>query len=54
MRGVVWFRTDLRIDDNPALHNALDNCEEVIGIYIFSQLQDSDNFENSPDRILIG
>ena len=39
MRGVVWFRTDLRIDDNPALHNALDNCEEVIGIYIFSQLQ---------------
>ena len=39
MRGVVWFRTDLRIDDNPALRNALDNCEEVIGIYIFSQLQ---------------
>ena len=39
MRGIVWFRKDLRIDDNPALHNALDNCEEVIGIYIFSQLQ---------------
>ena len=39
MRGVIWFRTDLRIDDNPALRNALDNCEEVIGIYIFSQLQ---------------
>ena len=39
MKGVVWFRTDLRIDDNPALRNALDNCEEVIGIYIFSQHQ---------------
>ena len=39
MKGVVWFRTDLRIDDNPALRNALDNCEEVIGIYIFSKLQ---------------
>ena len=39
MRGIVWFRKDLRIDDNPALHNALDNCEEVIGIYIFSELQ---------------
>ena len=39
MRGVVWFRKDLRIDDNPALTNALDSCEEVIGIYIFSELQ---------------
>ena len=39
MKGVIWFRTDLRIDDNPALRSALDNCEEVIGIYIFSKLQ---------------
>ena len=39
MRGLIWFRKDLRIDDNPALSNALDNCDEVIGIYIFSQSQ---------------
>jgi len=39
MRGAIWFRTDLRIDDNPALFNALNNCEEVVGIYIFSHLQ---------------
>tara|TARA_B100001121_G_scaffold130572_2_gene114463 strand:+ start:1267 stop:2688 length:1422 start_codon:yes stop_codon:yes gene_type:complete len=39
MRGIIWFRTDLRIDDNPALYNALDKCDEVIGVYIFSQTQ---------------
>ena len=39
MRGLIWFRKDLRIDDNPALSNALDNCDEIIGIYIFSQSQ---------------
>ena len=36
MRGAIWFRSDLRIDDNPALTNALNDCEEVIGVYIFS------------------
>ncbi|MDG1202370.1 MAG: deoxyribodipyrimidine photo-lyase, partial [SAR86 cluster bacterium] len=39
IRGAVWFRSDLRIDDNPALLDATNACEEVIGIYIFSENQ---------------
>ena len=39
MKGIVWFRSDLRIDDNPALNAALRNCDEVLAIYIFSQSQ---------------
>ena len=39
MKGVVWFRSDLRIDDNPALANALNSCDAVLAIYIFSQSQ---------------
>ena len=39
MKGIVWFRSDLRIDDNPALNAAFRNCDEVLAIYIFSQSQ---------------
>tara|TARA_B100001063_G_scaffold240639_1_gene266094 strand:- start:165 stop:1589 length:1425 start_codon:yes stop_codon:yes gene_type:complete len=39
MKGIVWFRSDLRIDDNPALNAALSSCDEVLAIYIFSQSQ---------------
>jgi len=39
MRGMVWFRTDIRVDDNPALTSAMNQCEEIVGIYIFSQTQ---------------
>ena len=39
MKGIVWFRSDLRIDDNPALNAALSNCDEVLAIYVFSQSQ---------------
>ena len=39
MKGIIWFRSDLRTDDNPALLNAINNCEEIIAIYIFSELQ---------------
>ncbi|MDA8526755.1 deoxyribodipyrimidine photo-lyase [Gammaproteobacteria bacterium] len=39
MKGIVWFRTDLRIDDNPALNAAVNNCDEVLALYIFSKLQ---------------
>ena len=39
MRGVIWFRSDLRIDDNPALLEATKVCDELIGIYAFSQHQ---------------
>ena len=39
VRGLIWFRSDLRIDDNPALMEAAQTCNELIGIYIFSQQQ---------------
>jgi len=54
MKGIIWFRTDLRIDDNPALLSALSKCEEVIGIYIFSQMQwDLHNESNIKHEFLI-
>ena len=39
VKGLIWFRSDLRIDDNPALLEAAHSCDELIGIYIFSQKQ---------------
>ena len=38
-KGLIWFRADLRLDDNPALNAALSECEEVLAIYIFSDSQ---------------
>ncbi len=32
--ALVWFRRDLRLTDNPALHDALACCERVIPVYI--------------------
>lgn len=35
MRGIVWFRQDLRINDNTALFNAVKQCTQgIIAIYI--------------------
>ncbi len=34
-RGILWFRNDLRLRDNPALIAALDNCDEILPVYIF-------------------
>lgn len=35
MRGLMWFRRDLRAADQPALAAALSECEEVVGLFIF-------------------
>ena len=32
--GLVWFRSDLRILDNPALYHASQQCSQVIGVYL--------------------
>lgn len=40
---IVWFRQDLRLADNPALHAAC-NAGEVIPIYIFDE-QGADDFK---------
>ena len=39
MRGIIWFREDLRTYDNNALYHATQNCQEgVIAIYILDIL----------------
>ena len=32
--AVVWFRRDLRLDDNPALERALQRHERVLPVYV--------------------
>ena len=39
MRSICWFRNDLRVLDNPALHNACLNSQEVIGVYLITAKQ---------------
>ncbi len=37
MKGMIWFRNDLRIEDNPALYAATSKAKDgVIGIYIMT------------------
>lgn len=33
--GLIWHRRDLRIDDNPALHNCITNGETPVGVFVF-------------------
>jgi hypothetical protein len=35
--GLMWFRRDLRTEDNAALHHALQSCGRVFCIFIFDQ-----------------
>ena len=37
MRGIVWFRRDLRLHDQPALAAACEECEEVIPLFVFDE-----------------
>ena len=36
-KGIVWFRQDLRINDNEAIVEAVSHCDEVIYIYVFDE-----------------
>ncbi len=36
MNAIVWFRQDLRFRDNPALHHAAKNHENLFAVYIYS------------------
>jgi deoxyribodipyrimidine photo-lyase len=35
MRGIVWLRRDLRLQDQPALTAACADCDEVIPLFVF-------------------
>jgi deoxyribodipyrimidine photo-lyase len=37
MRGIVWFRRDLRLNDQPALTAACGECDEVIPLFVFDE-----------------
>ena len=39
MKSLVWFRNDLRVDDNPALRAACSQSKEIHGVYIYSKNQ---------------
>jgi len=39
MKSIIWFRNDLRIDDNPAMRAAYDNSAEVHAIFLYSKDQ---------------
>tara|TARA_B110000467_G_scaffold141452_1_gene142197 strand:- start:958 stop:2376 length:1419 start_codon:yes stop_codon:yes gene_type:complete len=39
MRGLVWLRNDLRLDDNPSFESAFLECEEVLAVYLYSPKQ---------------
>ncbi|MES2412499.1 MAG: deoxyribodipyrimidine photo-lyase [Pseudomonadota bacterium] len=35
--GLMWFRRDLRPDDNAALHHALKSCRQVFCVFVFDK-----------------
>ena len=39
MKSLVWFRSDLRLEDNPALKHAFEESKVIHAIYIFSKKQ---------------
>ncbi|MBT8119435.1 MAG: DASH family cryptochrome [Gammaproteobacteria bacterium] len=42
--GIVWFRSNCRLYDNPALMQACEECDNVICVYIFDEIQDTEEF----------
>ena len=45
MKSIIWFRNDLRIDDNPAMRAACADSTEVHAIFLYSQGQLEDHNE---------
>ena len=39
MKGLVWLRNDIRMDDNPSLKRAFEECNSVICVYLWSPEQ---------------
>jgi len=37
MRGLFWFRNDLRLHDNPALWHLANQCDELLCVYVVDQ-----------------
>ena len=37
MKGLIWFRRDLRLHDNPALSAACKECREIVPLFVFDE-----------------
>ena len=55
MRGIVWFRRDLRLHDNPALDEACNACSYVIPLFVFDEpLLRSQTFGSACVNFMLG
>ena len=54
MNGLVWLRSDIRIDDNPALSLADSECDSIICVYLHAKKEwlDHNNANVKLDFIL--
>jgi len=51
-KAIVWFRKDLRLEDNPALDKALELGLEIIPVYIYAPKEES--FKLGKQKVDIG
>lgn len=55
MRGIVWFRRDLRVQDQPALTAARQECSEVVPLFVFDEpLLQSHQFGSACVNFMLG
>ncbi|MCC6140279.1 MAG: deoxyribodipyrimidine photo-lyase [Nitrospira sp.] len=55
MRGIVWFRRDLRLHDQPALTAACQECDEIVPLFVFDEpLLQSDVFGPACVNFMLG
>lgn len=55
MRGIVWFRRDLRLHDQPALATACEECDEIIPLFVFDEpLLQSHEFGSACVNFMLG
>lgn len=55
MRGIVWFRRDLRLHDQPALTAACQECDEVVPLFVFDEpLLHSHEFGSACVNFMLG
>jgi deoxyribodipyrimidine photo-lyase len=55
VRGMVWFRRDLRLHDQPALTAAYAECDEIIPLFIFDEpLLQSHEFGSACVNFMLG
>ena len=47
--GLIWFRNDLRIFDNPALHFATQENSQIIPLYIFDTTSTTERHQRIGD-----